>query len=113
MADEQQPASPPQQTTGTPAPESASSQAIIALVLGIVGFLFCTPLGIAAWIIGAKERKAIQRGESPEAGMGLATAGWIIGIVDTVIFIVVIVIVILVLLLGLGGAILGGARGGL
>ena len=112
MADEQQPTPPPQQTTGPPAPESASSQAIIALVLGIVGFLFCTPLGIAAWIIGAKERKAIQQGESPEAGMGLATAGWIIGIVDTVILIIVVLVIILILVLGLGGAILGGASGG-
>ena len=84
MADEQQPTSPPQQTTGPPAPETASSQAVIALVLGIVGFIFCQPIGIAAWIIGAKERKAIERGESPEAGMGLATAGWILGIIDTV-----------------------------
>ena len=53
MADEQQPTPPPQQqTTRPPAPESASSQAIIALVLGIVGFIFCQPIGIAAWILG-------------------------------------------------------------
>ena len=52
MADEQQPTSPPQQTTGPPAPETASSQAVIALVLGIVGFIFCQPIGIAAWILG-------------------------------------------------------------
>ncbi len=108
MADEQKPTTPPQQQTGsTPPPEPASSQAIIALVLGIVGFLFCTPLGIAAWIIGQKERAAIKRGESPEAGMGLATAGWIIGIVDTVIFIVVILAIILIFILGFGGAFFG------
>ena len=87
MADEQQPASPPRQTTGPPAPESASSQAVIALILGIVGLVFCQLIGIAAWIIGAKERNAIKRGESPEAGMGLATAGWILGIIDTIIII--------------------------
>ena len=87
MVDEQKPTSPPQQTTGTPVPESPSTQAIIALVLGIVG-LFCNPFGIAAWIIGQKERNAIKRGESPESGLGLATAGWILGIVDTVLLII-------------------------
>ncbi|HDZ86460.1 hypothetical protein LCGC14_1750490 [marine sediment metagenome] len=88
MADEQQPTSPPQQTTGTPAPESASTQAITALILGIVGLVFCQLIGIAAWIIGAKERNAIKRGESPEAGMGLATAGWILGIIDTALIVI-------------------------
>ncbi len=107
MADEQQPTSPPQQTFGTSAPESASTQAIIALVLGIVG-LFCNPFGIAAWIIGQKERNAIKRGESPEAGMGLATAGWILGIIDTVLLILSILAGMIILVLV--PIILSGAR---
>ena len=109
MADEQQPTSPPGQTTGSPAPESASSQAVIALVLGIVGLLFCQPIGIAAWIIGAKERKAIERGESPEAGMGLATAGWILGIIDTVLTILVFIGLIIFFVLIIIGSFAAGA----
>ena len=110
MAEEQQPTSPPGQTTGPSATESASSQAIIALVLGILGILCgILPLGIAAWIMGAKERKAIERGESPQAGMGLATAGWILGIIETVLTILVFIGLMIFFVLIIIGSFAAGA----
>lgn len=98
-----------EQNTGqgqTPAAntEQTSSRAIIALVLGIVGFFFCQPLGIAAWIMGGRERKAIAAGQAPQSGMGLATAAWIIGIIDTILLIVGIVVAVVVIILSIVAA---------
>ncbi len=94
MAEEQQ----------KPVKEGASTNAILALVFGIIGFIAFPPLGIAAWILGAREKATIARGQSSEAGKGIATAGWILGIVDTVLLIIGILIAILVIALALGGA---------
>ena len=66
-----------------PAPESASGKSVTALVLGIVGIVLCTPVAIAAWIVGHQERTDISAGRSPQAGLGMATAGWILGIIGT------------------------------
>jgi hypothetical protein len=62
-----------------PAP-GASGRAIASLVLGILGIVMCGFLtAIPAAILGKMELNAIQRGESPIAGKGLATAGFWIG----------------------------------
>lgn len=104
MADEQKPTEKESATT-TPQqqPEGASSRSIVALVLGLIGLFFCQPVGIAAWIIGSRERDAIANGESPQAGMGLATAGWILGIIDTILFVLSIIGAIIILILAITG----------
>ncbi len=73
----------------------ASSEAAIALILGIVGllgglgscccclvliFALCSPL---AAFLGHRERVAIREGRSSPAGEGMATAGMVMGIVGT------------------------------
>lgn len=65
-------------------PQSASTQAIMSLVLGILSFVCCPILAPIAWFIGNQEVKAIREGRSPVAGEGIAKAGMIIGIVGTV-----------------------------
>lgn len=69
--------------TGAPR-ESASSQAITALVLGILGVLACQLLGPFAWYLGNQELQAIREGRSPRAGEALALVGKIMGIIATV-----------------------------
>jgi hypothetical protein len=55
------------------AQEKPSTNAIIALVLGILSFLGGNILtGIPAWILGRNEVAAISAGRSPEAGRTLA-----------------------------------------
>ena len=66
-----------------PAP-SAGKQATTALVLGILGIVCCQILAPVAWFIGGQELKAIREGRSPVAGEGLAKAGWILGIIGTI-----------------------------
>jgi hypothetical protein len=65
-------------------PESASSQAITALVVSILGFVTCclllSPIG---WYLGRQEQKAIREGRSPKAGESLAQIAVVLGIVGT------------------------------
>ena len=78
--------------TGAPR-DSASSQAITALVLGILGVLACQLLGPFAWYLGNQELRAIREGRSSRAGEPLAMAGKVMGIIATVLIIVVLVVI--------------------
>ncbi len=66
-----------------PQAQSASSQAITALVLGILGVTCCGIAAPIAWYIGNQELQSIQAGTSPAAGEGLAKAGKIMGMIGT------------------------------
>lgn len=80
----------------------ASSNAIIALVCGILSFIFCpVVLGIIAWIMGKKELSAIDRGESPEAGRSLAKIGMWLGIVNIILSVIGIIIYVAVILIAI------------
>jgi Domain of unknown function (DUF4190) len=70
--------------------QSASTQAITSLVLGILGVVCCGFLAPVAWFIGNQELKAIREGRSPVAGEGLAKAGSILGIIGSVLLILTI-----------------------
>jgi len=60
----------------------ATSEDTMALVLGIIGLVLCNILSPVAWYLGHKARQEARRaGRQPS---GNATAGWILGIVGTV-----------------------------
>jgi hypothetical protein len=64
---------------------SASTNAIIALIAGILSYVICWFIGgIIAWIIGKGEINKINRGESPEAGRTMAKIGMWLGIVNVI-----------------------------
>ena len=69
-------------------PESASSQAITALVVSILGFVTCcfllSPIG---WYLGRQEQKAIREGRSPKAGESLAQIAVVLGMIGTFVMI--------------------------
>ncbi len=85
-------------TTPTPAVDKASSQAVTALVLGILGILCCQICGPIAWYLGNQELRSISEGRSPAAGQGFAQAGKIMGIIGTVLL-----VLSLVWIFGFGG----------
>lgn len=62
----------------------ASGRAITAFVLGILSII-CMGFfaGIPAIILGVGEVRAVKSGNAPEAGEGLAKAGYILGIIGT------------------------------
>ncbi|MCS7185674.1 MAG: DUF4190 domain-containing protein [Armatimonadetes bacterium] len=63
--------------------EPASTRAVWALVLGILGLVLCGVLAPFAWWLGSTELKDINAGLSPQSGKGLAIAGMVLGIIGT------------------------------
>ena len=107
----QQPAEAPEPTfvrASPPAPGERNRTAVWAVALGVTGlvglvislgalFVFTLPCSIAAWILGARARKAIASGATTE-GEGQATAalwlgriGVIVGVAAMVVFILLVV----------------------
>jgi len=68
-------------------PQSSSTQAVTALVLGILGVVCCGLLAPIAWYMGTQEQKAIREGRSPAAGDGLAKAAVILGIIGSILLV--------------------------
>jgi len=66
----------------SPPPEHP--QATTALVLGVVAIMGFLPTGPFAWVIGGRARRAIDADPARWGGRGLATAGYVLGIVTTV-----------------------------
>ena len=65
---------------------SATGSATTILVLSIVGLLCCPMTSPVAWILAARELKAIRRGESPVANQAAAQIGLVLGILGTALF---------------------------
>ncbi|MFC2093762.1 DUF4190 domain-containing protein [Bacteroidota bacterium] len=94
------PPPPPPSGINTGASESASTNSIIALVLGILSWVACGILtAIPAWIMGKGEINKINAGHSPQAGKTMATIGMWLGIVNVILWILVIIFVILYFLI--------------
>ena len=68
-------------TVPAQSPYPEQSQATTILVLGILSIVCCGLLGIAAWIMGNNELKAIDEGRRPPENRGNANAGRICGMV--------------------------------
>lgn len=84
---------------------SASSNAIIALVLGILSYIACGLFAaIPAWIIGKKEINEINAGRSPVAGLTLAKIGMWLGIVNVILSILGIIVFAILFALGMLGS---------
>ena len=59
-------------------------QATTALILGIVGLALCPFVGIAGFVLGGRVRREIDAAPGQWGGRGLATAGWVLGIISIV-----------------------------
>lgn len=74
--------------------EYPSSRAILALIFGILGLVSMGLFAIPAYILGKAEREAIQRGESPEAGRGMAEAGYILGLIGVIVLVLGVLLIV-------------------
>jgi hypothetical protein len=86
---------------GQQAMPSSHPQGTTILVLGILGLLVCSPLGIAAWVMGNKAQAEMKA----QPGImftneGQIKAGKICGIIATVLMILSLVLVIVVIAAG-------------
>lgn len=94
------PAGPPPGGYGAPPPPGGygaqpgnSTTAIWSLVLGIVGILCCGLFaGIPAIILGKKAQNDIDASGGAQAGRGMATAGFILGIISCVLSVIGIIL---------------------
>jgi uncharacterized protein DUF4190 len=77
---------------GYGAPVGNNSKAIWALVLGILGILCCGILGIPAIILGKQAQNEIDGTGGAQGGRGMATAGFVLGIISCVLIVVQIIL---------------------
>lgn len=73
---------------------------ILGLGIASLVLLFCLPIGIAAWVMGAGDLKQIRAGQIDPAGEGLTQAGMILGIISTVLGALTWIVIGTVVLLG-------------
>lgn len=57
------------------------------LVLGILSLLMCAPLGIPAWLMGSHDLAEIKAGRMDPEGESLTQAGYIMGIIGSILMI--------------------------
>lgn len=89
----------PQTFPGPPvAARRTDGAAVTSLVLGILGIVFCPLiLSIPAIIVGRSSERRIRESGGLLDGEGLAKAGWITGIVGTVLGVIYVAIMVLFL----------------
>jgi hypothetical protein len=61
----------------------ASTRAVLALVLALLGMGGCLILGLPAWILAEQELGAIARNEAPGKGKNLALGAKYLGLIET------------------------------
>lgn len=74
-----------------------ASQGVLALVLGLVGLLVVQLVAPFAWVVGAREVRAIDEGRRDPRNRGLGQAGMVLGIIGTVILGLAVVIGVIAL----------------
>lgn len=94
---------PPPPPSGNAYPET--SQATLALILGILGIVMCGLAAPFAWWLGKSEVDAIDAGRRPPEGRSNANAGKILGMVGTGLLILAIVAIGAFIALGIFSAI--------
>lgn len=88
---------PPQHPYGPypPPVPAADGRAVAALVLGVLGLVACGPFAsVPAIVLGRTATRAIDASQGRLGGRGMATAGFVLGIVATAIWALVILLVV-------------------
>jgi predicted RNA-binding Zn-ribbon protein involved in translation (DUF1610 family) len=73
-----------------PAGSLAPHRGGLILALGILGWVVCFPLGIAAWVMGSSDLREMAAGRMDPQGEGLTRAGKILGAVQCCLLLVAI-----------------------
>lgn len=74
-----------------------SGKAIAALVLGIIGIVACGLFaGIPAYFVGRSAVREIDASGGRLGGRGMATAGWILGLIEIILGVIGIIVLIIV-----------------
>jgi uncharacterized membrane protein YjgN (DUF898 family) len=87
-------------------PQQDHPKAMTSLILGILGVVICGVLAPFAWRIGKRAVNEIDASGGQLGGRGTAQAGYILGIIGTILLIIGVVVFLLVLVLGGMGALM-------
>jgi hypothetical protein len=72
-------------------------RATLVLVFGILGFVACPFLGIAAWVMGNRDLEEMDHGLMDPSGREMTNAGRICGMVSTGLLILQTILFVIVL----------------
>ena len=84
----------------TAAPGQKVDGATTALIMGIIGLVFCQFLGPFAWVMGRNAERRVDASGGMLTGRGEATAGKVLGIIATVLLVLGIVAFIALIAIG-------------
>ncbi len=85
-------------------PRENAPNAVLSLVLGIVGILICSLAAPFAWVLGKRAEEAVAANPGRYSGKEMATAGKILGIISTVLICVGIVVLIIFVIVAVVGS---------
>jgi hypothetical protein len=94
---------------GYPAPPTNHGGALASMIVGIVSLVLACLYGVGllgapvAWWLGAKAKREIDASQGRLAGRGMAQAGFILGIIGTVLLVLAVIGWILVIALVING----------
>ena len=71
---------------GYGAPQGNNTKALWSMITGILGVICCGPLAIVALVLANISRKEIA--QTGQGGSGMATAGWWLGIIGIVLWVI-------------------------
>lgn len=78
------------------------------LVFGILGLACCIAFGIAAWVMGSADEKAMAAGQMDPAGLGSTKAGRICGMISVILNVIVIIGYAILIAMGVAAGAFGG-----
>ena len=73
-------------------------QATTSFILGLLGLVLCPPVGIGGLVMGGRVRREIDASGGQLGGRGLATAGWVMGIISVVLLALYVVLIVFAIL---------------
>ncbi|WP_062993344.1 DUF4190 domain-containing protein [Nocardia anaemiae] len=85
-------------------PPQDHPQAVTIMILGILGLLMCQVLGPIAWVMGKKALNEIDASGGAIGGRGSVQAGYICGIIASILLILTLAFVIIIAVFAVIGA---------
>lgn len=76
-------------------------RATTSLVLGILGFLLCQLLAPVAWVVGKRAKDEIDASGGRYGGRASAQAGYLLGVLGTILLLLMLVVVVVVIAVAL------------
>ena len=96
------------QLAASPARHAIPHRGGLILVLGVLGWVVgCPVFSVAAWMMGSSDIREMRCGRMDPAGHGITQAGYVLGMVYSLFWLVVAVILMVVLMIGLAASVVG------